>query len=766
VDNDTLEVFAGLFQGRTDVWGSVRGRCNKEPVTIENYRQHLAGKTSLGVYPLLDDGSCRFAAIDLDEKNFDKALAIRQELYNLFIPAYIAQSKGKGFHIYVFALEPFKASQIRQVLQGVLTRLNITAEIFPKQDATDEVTPYGNYINLPCFGHTRPFLTKSLNEVAVSDLGTKIKYVPAAAVDKAVALVPKAEAPLKAQAPRKTHKGRSKKAPPCIERILAGVNTPGRDVAAFALARHYLDQLYLPEEVLALLTIWDRSNTPPLKNEKLLEEKVRSAAKGYAFGCKSILDSPLLADFCPGQDKCDWLKRTTSEKKKQGLIKELTAWENETTIYEQVVKDGHARFLAYEKATKEISVVQQIETPDFVIVPIHSAEITEGAVIMPDGADEYGNTLQLIDDIREHIRTYDDIPDAFLEFATWYIMMSWVHDRLSTVSYLRFTGDTGTGKSRSLDIIGRLCYKPMMLSGAVTPAPIYRLIRRFRGTLVLDEADFRDSSEKSEVVTILNCGFERGRPVIRCSKDDPNNLEILPCFGPKVFATRYTFADVALEARCLTHCMEETDRDDIPAILGNSYRERERVLRNRLLLWRFHNLTRIDPEAGDEIELGHLEPRLKQTSIPYAIPFKDMPEVMERFKAFLQHYQSEIIKVRGESEAGRIIFAIFKAATNPEVTKQWITSSIISNVLLEEFKIQLDASKIGRTLRSLNIKVERRRNPAQKLGRYMKWENRLMRKLLRRYVVDSEDYSSLVEEELLPASQQAEDQKVSIDTSF
>jgi hypothetical protein len=47
----------------------------------------------------------------------------------------------------------------------------------------------------------------------------------------------------------------------------------------------------------------------------------------------------------------------------------------------------------------------------------------------------------------------------------------------------------------------------------------------------------------------------------------------------------------------------------------------------------------------------------------------------------------------------------------------------------------------------------------------MKWENRLMRKLLRRYVVDSEDYSSLVEEELMP-TQQIDDQKVEIDTAF
>ena len=121
------------------------------------------------------------------------------------------------------------------------------------------------------------------------------------------------------------------------------------------------------------------------------------------------------------------------------------------------------------------------------------------------------DTLKLVEEIRAHIHRYVDMTASKEEFAAWYVIMTWVADRLRTVGYYRFAGDTGTGKSRALDVVGRLCYKPMMLSGAVTPAPIYRLIRRFRGTLVMDEADFSDSTEKREVVTILNCGF-RKRP--------------------------------------------------------------------------------------------------------------------------------------------------------------------------------------------------------------------------------------------------------------
>jgi len=157
VEQATIEAFASLFKGRLDVWGSVEGKSNKEAVTTEHYRAHLEGKKSLGIYPLLDDGTCPFAAIDLDEKDFDKAVAIRTKLVDQMVPAYIAESKGKGYHIYVFAVDAFITKDIRRVLQDTLDSLKIKAEVFPKQDKLDERTPYGNYINLPCFGATRQF---------------------------------------------------------------------------------------------------------------------------------------------------------------------------------------------------------------------------------------------------------------------------------------------------------------------------------------------------------------------------------------------------------------------------------------------------------------------------------------------------------------------------------------------------------------------------------------------------------------------------------
>lgn len=729
----------------------MEGKANKEPVTEKHYQRHLEKKVSLGIYPLLDDNTCWFAAVDLDVRDWQKTLAIREAFRNLNIAAYISLSKSKGYHVWLFAdREPFIASEVRQAISGVLRKLGIEAEIFPKQDKLDQITPLGNYINLPCFGElstlpSRFFLTKEAKEVRLEDALKLIIRTDRQMIRDAVTQIPP---PVITPLPIAGIKGKekSKKAPhpPCILTILKGVSHGARDIAAFALARHYLDQLYIPEEVIALLMEWDKKNDPPINDPKLLDAKVTSAAKGYAFGCASVKGEPLLEHACVGAERCEWLVRAIKERKKKGLIKELSYYENDFAIYEEIVLDNKASFVAYKKKEREYSFVSEIQEAEITIQPIYSQAVTEGAITFPTGVEEYGDTLGLINDLKNHIEKYVDIEPLEREFCAWYIIGTWVYDRLNILAYLRFTGDTGVGKSRSLDVIGRLTYKPMMLAGAVTPAPIYRLIRNFRGTLVLEEADFRDTSEKGEVVTILNSGFERGRPVIRCSKDNPDILEILPCYGPKIFATRFIFEDAALEARCLTFTMEETDREDIPPILGSKYYEEAMHLRKKLLLWRLHHLEGVNADSIENIDVGKIEPRLKQIGISYAVPFKDYPEVLASFKNFMKDYNQYIIGVRSDTEAGKIVQSVFKLAK--QYGKDMISSKLIAEYLKSD-NVDIDPRAIGRHLKSLGV-IRINRCAVAGRARYIQWDNKVMRKLLRRYMGEFErkDYEILVKE--------------------
>ena len=197
VSQDTIEAFASLFKGRTDAHGQVN-ECIYELVTLKHYEKHLKGEVNLGIYFVLDDSTCHFAAIDLDEKDFNKAKAMRDELTRNSIPAYITESKSKGFHVYCFAVERFKAVEIRRVLRHILNKLSIKAEVFPKQDYHQPDDPDGtrhpgSYINLPGFGYTRPFLSGDLKEVPLEVALERIKRIPQEAIDRILLTLPKEE---------------------------------------------------------------------------------------------------------------------------------------------------------------------------------------------------------------------------------------------------------------------------------------------------------------------------------------------------------------------------------------------------------------------------------------------------------------------------------------------------------------------------------------------------------------------------------------------
>src|SRR6266571_837693 len=219
--------------------------------------------------------------------------------------------------------------------------------------------------------------------------------------------------------------------------------------------------------------------------------------------------------------------------------------------------------------------------------------ITHGVVLFPSAADEYGDEAVLVSDVRDFIHRYADLSDVFEEVASYYVLLTWIFDAFSEVPYLRLKGDFGSGKSRCLQTIGSLCYKPMFVSGASTVSPMFRIIDAFRGTLILDESDFRFSDEKAEIIKILNNGNARGFPLLR-SEATPTkefNPRAFDVFGPKIIASRSLFEDRALESRCITETMSGlAPRPDIPLSLPKSFQREATDLRNKLLMYRFRNV--------------------------------------------------------------------------------------------------------------------------------------------------------------------------------
>jgi hypothetical protein len=199
-----IALFRSLFKGRDDVYARrfesrksgksgyqpacrnewVQEVCEKpkiscgycshrafEPVTDEVIRNHLAGFIPaknersqpapfvMGVYPLLQNETRFFLAIDLDRQTWQEdAKAFMNTCHSEEIPAILERSRsGNGAHVWIFFEQPVPAAKARKLGSYLMTRtLDRRPEIgmesfdrfFPNQDTLPK-GGFGNLIALP-----------------------------------------------------------------------------------------------------------------------------------------------------------------------------------------------------------------------------------------------------------------------------------------------------------------------------------------------------------------------------------------------------------------------------------------------------------------------------------------------------------------------------------------------------------------------------------------------------------------------------------------
>ena len=183
-----VELFRAFFRGRDDVyalrwesgrtnksgWGpAVKGgwansrRPDRELLALsdEVVADHLVGRISVGLYPLLGDDTCCLLACDFDGAGWTlDALAYLDAARAAGIPAALERSRsGDGGHVWVFFSDRVPASSARRigaylVREAMTTRaeLDLTSydRLFPAQDFLPR-QGFGNLIALPLQGQCR-----------------------------------------------------------------------------------------------------------------------------------------------------------------------------------------------------------------------------------------------------------------------------------------------------------------------------------------------------------------------------------------------------------------------------------------------------------------------------------------------------------------------------------------------------------------------------------------------------------------------------------
>lgn len=188
---EKVALFRRLFRGRTDVyplrWEASNGKsgyspsCSNEwkpgichkpkvrcgdcaqrlflPVTDQVIYDHLTGKHTIGIYPLLVGDTCYFLSADFDCADWkEDSNAFMRSCEELNIPAALEVSRsGNGAHVWIFFSDPVSASCARQLGALLIShtcdrtrQLSLSSydRFFPNQDTLPK-GGFGNLIALP-----------------------------------------------------------------------------------------------------------------------------------------------------------------------------------------------------------------------------------------------------------------------------------------------------------------------------------------------------------------------------------------------------------------------------------------------------------------------------------------------------------------------------------------------------------------------------------------------------------------------------------------
>lgn len=278
--------------------------------------------------------------------------------------------------------------------------------------------------------------------------------------------------------------------------------------------------------------------------------------------------------------------------KKDNKNFQTSFFEDKTYFAEQIFNtrlNPKNQFLLWNKFTKQVQVVEgfeaEIEGRNKIVTPFNLPLIEKGVVSLPSELRKI-DEAELDSKILKFIRKWLDIEEFYEYLCLYYIKMTWAYDRLSVVPYLRALGDFGSGKTRFIQTIGSLCYKPMFLAGATSDAYLFRIIELFKGTMVLNELERVNTDLSSQIVNILNNGFEKGFGVGRIEGDKSKTPAVYDVFSPKLFSAREPFKDLALESRIITVRLFPTSRKDLPSLLDDSFWAEAQEIRNSLLAYR------------------------------------------------------------------------------------------------------------------------------------------------------------------------------------
>ena len=397
MDSHILDEFATLFQGNQRSYGKwieekgSGGKKGKNITEKTNYRHvdfesHLGGKgVGIGIVPILDDSTCWWGCIDIDNHGSDTDIdfeGLLEKIDELKLPLVVCRSKGGGAHCYLFGVEPLRAATVNKLLTKWAYDLDVykmatngQVDIFPKQErlaiGADGERALGNYVNLPYYN-----VDKTIRYGIGKDIGqlSLQAFLAVAALNKVT----------QGRVNNMLNAGHSE-APPCIQKILSeGLDDTGSRNNTMYSVVVYLKKARPDTYRDDAIDINHKIFSIPLDQAELKKVVNSASRRDYRYKCKedplkSMCDSKecLRRRFGISRNELDEMNRESNLPEFTDLIKHM----GDSNRYTFKVNGIELKSIDIETFMRFASIRNKIYHDLSILIPVISQKAWDDIVV-------------------------------------------------------------------------------------------------------------------------------------------------------------------------------------------------------------------------------------------------------------------------------------------------------------------------------------------------------------------------------------------------
>jgi len=282
--------------------------------------------------------------------------------------------------------------------------------------------------------------------------------------------------------------------------------------------------------------------------------------------------------------------------------------------------------------------------------------------------------------IRAELEKYIDVEPIWLDVLAACILLSYQQEKLVTVPYLYFYGDNESGKSTVLQLLNKLCYRPMY--GVTVPAAdIYGYLEDLNSIGCILEDELQGIDRDTDKIKIYKAGYKEGAVVPRTlmTQHDRiikfyNTFSFKACASeqiPSVKGFRERFIEISMVEGYPQKEWSDVTPEDL---------KRLQDLRNILLKWRM--LTKKWQLPNPQVQM---KGRLKELWKPILQVTHGLP-IYDKLSKFIQRQKNERLAAKQDTLEGHIVKVITELYNKAEKAPEYVVFTEIWFALCDDLE--------------------------------------------------------------------------------